>query len=88
MDETGRLLAWSLVAAALVALAVPWFLWRSAAVAFGLPVWLWWHVGWMVLTAAVFAAFARTDWGVGVEPRTGTGTDTGTGTGTGGGDRV
>jgi len=68
MDETRRLVAWAGVAVVLVALAVPWFLWRSSTVAFGLPVWLWWHVGWMALTAVVFAVFARTDWGIGIEP--------------------
>jgi hypothetical protein len=60
---------WGIVALILVALAVPWFLWGSSRVVAGLPVWIWWHVGWMVLTAAVFATFTRTAWGVGVEPR-------------------
>ncbi|MFC7176001.1 DUF3311 domain-containing protein [Halosegnis marinus] len=49
--------------------AVPWFLWRSDAVAYGLPVWLWWHIGWMLLASAVFYAFGRYAWGLGVEPR-------------------
>ena len=62
-----RIAGWIVVAVLLMALAVPWFLWRSATVAFGLPVWLWWHVGWMVLASVVFAVFARTDWGLGVE---------------------
>ncbi|WP_276272592.1 DUF3311 domain-containing protein [Haloarcula litorea] len=62
-----RTLAWTAVALVLMALAVPWFLWDSAAVAAGLPVWLWWHIGWMALASAVFAVFAHTDWGVGVE---------------------
>ena len=58
---------WGTVALVLVALAVPWFLWGDSTVIAGLPLWLWWHVGWMVLTAGVFAVFARTAWGVGVE---------------------
>ncbi|MFC7019584.1 MULTISPECIES: DUF3311 domain-containing protein [Haloarcula] len=62
-----RTAGWTVVALLLVALAVPWFLWRDATVVFGLPVWLWWHVGWMVLASVVFAVFARTDWGLGVE---------------------
>jgi len=51
----------------LMALAVPWFLWDTSAIAAGLPVWLWWHIGWMALASVVFAVFARTDWGLGVE---------------------
>lgn len=58
---------WGAVALVLVALAVPWFLWGDSTVVAGLPLWLWWHVGWMTLTAGVFAVFARTAWGVGVE---------------------
>jgi hypothetical protein len=65
-------LLWTLVAVVLVVLAVPWFLWGSSSVVAGLPVWIWWHVGWMALTALVFAVFARQAWGVGVEPRGGT----------------
>jgi hypothetical protein len=48
----------------LSALAVPWFLWGVAVTWFGLPVWLWWHVGWLVLTTAVFFVFTRTGWGI------------------------
>jgi hypothetical protein len=71
-ELTGRgsprqLVGWGLVAVVLAALAVPWFLWRSDAVVVGLPVWLWWHVGWMLLAAAVFHGFARQAWGLGVE---------------------
>ncbi|MBV0901672.1 DUF3311 domain-containing protein [Haloarcula salina] len=62
-----RVVGWAVVALVLMALAVPWFLWDSARLAFGLPLWLWWHVGWMALASVVFAVFARTDWGVGVE---------------------
>lgn len=58
---------WVAAFAVVVALAVPWFLWRSDAVVAGLPVWLWWHVGWMVVTAVVFRAFAGRAWGLGVE---------------------
>lgn len=58
---------WVVVAAVLVALAVPWFLWRSNVVLAGLPVWLWWHVGWMVLAAFAFRTFARRAWGLGIE---------------------
>ena len=65
--NVARTAGWAAVGLLLMALAVPWFLWDSAAVAAGLPVWLWWHVGWMSLASIVFAVFARTDWGVGVE---------------------
>jgi len=58
---------WAVVALVLVTLSIPWFLWGDATVVAGLPLWLWWHVGWMVLTAGVFVAFAHTAWGVGVE---------------------
>jgi hypothetical protein len=62
-----RIAGWTVVALLLMALAVPWFLWRSSQVAAGLPVWLWWHIGWMVLASVVFAVFARTSWGLGIE---------------------
>jgi hypothetical protein len=62
-----RTAAWTAVALGLMALAVPWFAWNDAAVAAGLPLWLWWHIGWMALASVVFAVFARTDWGLGVE---------------------
>jgi hypothetical protein len=62
-----RTAAWALVALVLMALAVPWFLWDDAQVVAGLPAWLWWHVGWMVLASLVFAVFARTAWGLGIE---------------------
>jgi len=65
--STGRAVGWAVVALVLMALAVPWFLWDSSAIAAGLPVWLWWHIGWMALASVVFAVFARTDWGLGVE---------------------
>ncbi|SDF58825.1 DUF3311 domain-containing protein [Halorientalis regularis] len=64
---TRETFVWSAVAVLLVALAVPWFWWGSSRVVAGLPVWVWWHVGWMGLTAVVFAVFARRAWGVGVE---------------------
>jgi hypothetical protein len=64
-------LAWSIVAAVLVVVAVPWFLWGSDRVVAGLPVWIWWHVGWLLLTTAVFYVFTRRAWGVGVHPRGG-----------------
>jgi hypothetical protein len=60
-------LAWAASFLLLLAFAVPWFLWRNDALFAGLPVWLWWHVAWMLVTAAVFAAFARRDWGLFVE---------------------
>ena len=63
-------LGWAVVFTTLVVFSVPWFLWGSADVAAGLPVWLWWHVGWMVLTAGVFAVFASRFWGVGIESTT------------------
>jgi hypothetical protein len=65
--NTVRAAGWAVVALVLMTLAVPWFLWGDAATAFGLPVWLWWHIGWMVLASVVFAVFAHTDWGLGVE---------------------
>ena len=65
--STVRAAGWAVVALVLMALAVPWFLWDTSAIAAGLPVWLWWHVGWMALASVVFAVFARTDWGLGVE---------------------
>lgn len=61
-----RTAGWTLAALVLIALAVPWFLWGRAIVVYGLPLWLWWHVGWMVLAAAVFRLFATRAWGVGV----------------------
>jgi len=66
---TGRLrtLLWVVTACILVVLSVPWFLWGDSRTALGLPVWLWWHIGWMALASVVFAVFARTDWGLGVE---------------------
>jgi len=65
--STVRFLVWTVVAVVLLALAVPWFLWGSTQTALGLPVWLWWHVGWMALASVVFAVFAHTDWGLGIE---------------------
>ncbi len=64
----GRSVGWALAFGVLIALTVPWFLWRSGTVAFGLPVWLWWHVGWMVVAAAVFRLFTERAWGLWVEP--------------------
>jgi hypothetical protein len=58
---------WGVVFAVLAAFSIPWFLWRSDALVAGLPVWLWWHVAWLGVTAAAFAAFARRDWGLFVE---------------------
>jgi hypothetical protein len=58
---------WGVALLVAVALAVPWFLWRSATVVAGLPVWLWWHIGWMVVAAAVFYAFGQRAWGLGIE---------------------
>jgi hypothetical protein len=68
MTDSARALGWAVVAIVLVTLAVPWFLWGSSTVVAGLPVWIWWHVGWLALTSAIFYAFTRTDWGLGVEP--------------------
>jgi len=65
--STVRIVGWTVVALVLMALAVPWFLWSDTGTAFGLPVWLWWHIGWMGLASVVFAVFARTDWGLGIE---------------------
>ena len=62
-----RVVGWTVVALVLMALAVPWFLWGDTVIVAGLPVWLWWHIGWMALASVVFAVFAETDWGVGIE---------------------
>jgi len=69
MSVSKETFLWIGVAVVLVALAVPWFMWGSSRVLAGLPVWVWWHIGWLALTAVVFAVFARTGWGVGVEVR-------------------
>ncbi len=61
------MVGWSVVAAVLAALSVPWFLWGSDTVVAGLPVWVWWHAGWLSLTAVVFWVFTRRAWGLGVE---------------------
>jgi len=53
--------------AVLVVLAIPWFLWGNSQVVAGLPIWVWWHVGWMILAAVVFRAFAKRAWGIGIE---------------------
>lgn len=66
MTGTRERYLWAVAFAVLIALAVPWFLWGVDTVVAGMPVWLWWHVGWMVLTAGVFALFARRAWGLGV----------------------
>lgn len=66
MRRMEEIVLWTVVGLLLVGLAIPWFLWGNAAVVAGLPLWLWWHVGWMVLTAAVFALFARRAWGLGI----------------------
>ena len=66
-DRTERI-AWSVVAAVLLALAVPWFLWGDSTVVAGLPVWVWWHVGWLLLAAVAFRTFAARSWGLFVGP--------------------
>lgn len=58
---------WAVAFGVVIALAIPWFMWRDATVIAGLPAWLWWHVAWMVVAAATFAAFARRAWGLGIE---------------------
>ncbi|MFB6094118.1 MAG: DUF3311 domain-containing protein [Halanaeroarchaeum sp.] len=62
-----RSIGWGVVFALLASLSIPWFLWGSSRVVWGLPIWIWYHVGWMALTSATFAVFARTDWGRFVE---------------------
>lgn len=64
MRVTAESVGWAVVFAVLAALAVPWFLWGVDTTWGGLPVWLWWHVGWLVLTTAVFWVFTRTGWGI------------------------
>ena len=66
MTGTTAKYAWAAAFAVLAAFSIPWFLWGNDEVAYGLPVWLWWHVGWMGLTALVFALFARRAWGLGI----------------------
>lgn len=72
MSVSKKAFLWIGVGFVLAALAVPWFMWETSRVVAGLPAWVWWHVGWLALTAVVFAVFARTAWGVGVGVRGGT----------------
>lgn len=67
MTSTVATYAWIGVMAVLVVLAIPWFLWGNSQVVAGLPIWVWWHVGWMILAAVVFWAFAKRAWGIGIE---------------------
>ncbi|MFB6165619.1 MAG: DUF3311 domain-containing protein [Haloarculaceae archaeon] len=67
MERSKAVLGWAVAGLVLVVFAVPWFLWGTSDVVAGLPVWIWWHVGWLCLTAVVFAVFARTAWGLGIE---------------------
>jgi hypothetical protein len=60
-------IAWSVVFLVLAALAIPWFRWQDATMVAGLPGWLWWHIAWMGAASAMFALFARRDWGLFVE---------------------
>lgn len=64
MRDAARSVAWATVFLTIVVLAVPWFLWGDDTTVAGLPIWLWWHVGWLVLTTAVFYVFSRTAWGL------------------------
>lgn len=66
MRRSTAVALWVLVGVVLVGLAIPWFMWGTDTVVAGLPIWIWWHVGWLVLTAVVFAVFTRWGWGVGV----------------------
>jgi len=67
MTSSIERIGWGIAFLLLAALGIPWFLWGSDRVVAGLPVWIWWHVGWMVLTAAVFWLFARRSWGLWIE---------------------
>jgi len=67
MPNRTESIAWAVVFALLIGLAIPWFLWGSATVIAGLPLWLWWHVGWMLLAALAFRVFAERAWGVWIE---------------------
>jgi len=71
MVSKSEAVGWAIAGIVVVALAIPWFMWRDATVIAGLPAWLWWHVGWMVLAAAAFWAFARRAWGLGIEAEVG-----------------
>jgi hypothetical protein len=57
-------LRWAVTFAALLGLAIPWFLWGSARVVWGLPIWLWWHIAWLGLAALLFHRFTTTAWGL------------------------
>lgn len=71
MTVSNATIGWTVVALVLVALAVPWFLWGESGVVAGLPTWVWWHIGWLSLSAGVFAVFTRRAWGVGIETQGG-----------------
>lgn len=63
-----RRVGWALAFLSLGVFGIPWFLWGVDTVVLGLPVWLWWHVGVMVGATLLFWLFARTDWGIWIEP--------------------
>ena len=62
MNPSLRAAGWLLAFAVVVAGAVPWFLWGNSQLIGGLPLWLWWHIGWMIVATAVFAAFTSHGW--------------------------
>jgi len=64
MVDRSERVAWTVVFAVVLALAVPWFMWRSDTVVAGLPLWLWWHVGWLCLTSVTFYVFTQRAWGI------------------------
>ncbi len=63
-----RRIGWALAFLLLGVFGIPWFLWGVDTIVFGLPVWLWWHIGVMVGATLLFWLFARTDWGIWIEP--------------------
>jgi len=67
MTSSTERIGWGIAFLLLAALGIPWFLWGVDSVVAGLPVWIWWHVGWMVLAAAVFWLFTQRSWGLWIE---------------------
>jgi hypothetical protein len=66
---------WVVTMGLLLVFAIPWFLWGADRLLFGLPVWLWWHIGWLVVTSAVFWLFTTRAWGIGITDPRETGTE-------------
>lgn len=65
MSRRERLI-WIGITAVMLIFAIPWFLWGNDQLVLGLPLWLWWHIGWMLLAAALFYLFTQWAWGLGI----------------------